>query len=170
MGLILVRHTRPDIAPGVCYGATDLDCTHDFAIQAAVVLVDLPPADRLLTSPLRRCRRLAELIAAHTGLEPHVDARLAEMDFGRWEGCRWDDLPRDEIDGWATDFHHFRDHGGESVAMVRARVDAAIADARALGGTTVIVTHNGVVRAALAAAGREDAWRFSLPYGGRIEI
>ena len=33
MGLMLVRHTRPDVAPGVCYGRTDLDVAASFSAE-----------------------------------------------------------------------------------------------------------------------------------------
>lgn len=134
------------------------------------MIADLPAFDRLLTSPLRRCRRLADAVAEATGVRAETDARLAEMDFGEWEGLRWDDVPRAGLDAWAADFHCARPGGGEGVAAFVARVAAALADARDAGGTALALTHNGVVRAALAAAGREDAWSFTLPYGARITI
>ncbi|HEX8486492.1 alpha-ribazole phosphatase [Sphingomonas sp.] len=170
MRLILLRHTRPAVAAGVCYGASDLDCADTFAQEAAALLPDLPAFDRLITSPLRRCRRLADVIVAATDKPVTIDARLAEMDFGAWEGLRWDDIPRPEIDAWAADFHDARPHGGESIATFAARVAGALADARAAPGSTLMVTHQGVVRAARAAAERDDAWRFTLAYGGWIAI
>ena len=56
------------------------------------------------------------------------DERLREFDFGTWEGVRWDAIPRAELDAWAADFFHARPHGGESVHMLRERVETAIAD------------------------------------------
>ena len=43
MALILVRHTRPLVADGVCYGVTDLDLAPTFDDEAARVLAALPP-------------------------------------------------------------------------------------------------------------------------------
>ena len=113
----------------------------------------LPPVARVVTSPRRRCRLLAEAIAAARGLELGEDARLAEMDFGAWEGRRWDALPRAELDAWAADFEGARPHGGESVAMLAARVGAALAAAEPADPPVLWVTHSGVVRAACALAG-----------------
>ena len=86
MHLILVRHTRPAVPENVCYGATDLDVASTFEEEAARVIEALPPAERLVTSPLRRCRLLAERIGAARALVPVIDARLREMDFGAWGG------------------------------------------------------------------------------------
>lgn len=170
MALTLVRHTRPAVADGLCYGASDPDCAPGFAEEAAAVIAALPPAARIVTSPLRRCLRLAEAIGAARGRAPEVDPRLAEMDFGAWEKAAWDAIPRGGLDAWAADFHHARPHGGESVAMLSARVAEALAAHRAAGGDAVLVTHMGVIRAALAAAGRADAWSLRLPFGAIVRL
>ncbi|MEO1000762.1 MAG: histidine phosphatase family protein, partial [Pseudomonadota bacterium] len=130
MGLTLIRHTTPEVPPGTCYGQTDLDLKPGFAEEAEAVLAALPPAERLITSPLRRCARLAERIGAARGLLPVPEPRLMEMDFGRWEGVPWDRIPRAELDAWAADFDHARPHGGESVAIFAARVEAALSALR----------------------------------------
>ena len=125
MSLILLRHTRPDVAEGVCYGRTDLLPAEDFVTVASAVIAGLPDVSRVVTSPLVRCARLAERIAAARDLDPETDPRIVEMDFGSWERTPWDAIPRDELNAWAADFHGARPHGGESVAMLAARVGAA---------------------------------------------
>jgi len=168
MALILLRHTRPAVADGVCYGVTDLDLAGDFADAAAGIDAALPAIDRILTSPLSRCRRLAAHLAERRGLAAAVDPRLAEMDFGGWEGLPWSGLPRDEIDAWAADFDHARPHGGESVATLAARVSAALAEPR--GGRMLWVTHSGVIRAACAILGLREGWDTRLGFGHWLEI
>jgi len=150
MALTLLRHTRPDVAPGTCYGASDVTLPASFAEDADAVAESLPPVDRIVTSPLLRCLRLAEHLAIRTGSALSVDRRLREMDFGHWEGRLWQDIPRAEIDAWAADFMQARPHGGESVAMLRARTREALAALRGLDGHSLIVTHAGVIKAALA--------------------
>ena len=58
-----------------------------------------------------------------------MDPRLAEIDFGRWEGRSWDHIPRDDIDPWAAGTE---DHapGGESLRMLWERVRVARGQAR----------------------------------------
>jgi len=172
--VILVRHTRPAVPEGVCYGITDLDLAPTFDDEAAAVLATLPRTNRLVSSPLQRCRRLAERIGVARGIVPVVDERLREFDFGTWEGVPWDDIPRPELDAWAADFFDARPHGGESVRMLDERVGAAIAEYRAEFRRSdrphVIVTHAGVIKAALARAGHPDGWRAVVEFGASIRL
>jgi alpha-ribazole phosphatase len=168
--VILLRHTRPAVADGVCYGRTDLALAASFEDELVVVLAGLPPVARVLTSPLGRCRRLAAAIADARGLPLSVDPRLAEMDFGAWEGRQWSALPRAELDAWAADFHGARPHGGESVAMLAARVAAALADAPPGPPPALWVAHAGVARAAAALAGRADGWDTRLGFGRWLDL
>ena len=157
--LTLVRHTRPRVADGICYGMTDLDLAPTFDDEAARVVAALAPAERLVSSPLLRCRRLAERIGAAQSLAPVVDARLREMDFGAWEDRPWAAIPREELDAWAADFLHARPHGGESVYRLRERALAAMADYRRSGRSHIVVTHAGVIKAVRAGSGHPEAWR-----------
>ena len=170
MQLILVRHTRPLVAGGVCYGVTDLDLAPTFDDEAARVIEELPPVQRLVTSPLQRCRRLAERIGAAQSLVPVVDPRLREMDFGAWEGVPWDAIPRAEMDAWAADFLHARPHGGESVHMLYERARSAIADCRATGFSHIVVTHAGVIKAVRAEDRHPNAWKSNVEFGGTVRL
>lgn len=155
MKLWLVRHARPLLAPGLCYGVTDVDADADAtAFAASVLAAQLPPDVAVACSPLRRCLQLAEALQAlRPGLEFRVESRLSEMDFGSFEGERWDSIARAEYARWEADFAGYRFGGRESVGEFMARVGAALADARA-GGDVLWITHAGVARAVrLLAAG-----------------
>ena len=168
MALTLVRHARPPEAAGICYGSTDLAPGPDLEAEAAALAAGLAPADRIVSSPLARCRRLADTLAARLGLPVTVDARWREMDFGSWEGRPWDAIPRGELDAWAADFMAARPHGGESVAMLLARTRSALAS-RPAGERWLAVTHGGVIRAALfATGGGAAAWHRQVGYGEAI--
>ncbi|MCY3794849.1 MAG: alpha-ribazole phosphatase [Gammaproteobacteria bacterium] len=171
MGLILVRHTRPDVAEGLCYGQMDLGVADTFTEEAEEVLSALPKVRRIVSSPLRRCRALAQYIADAADLPLDIDERLMEIDFGVWEGRLWSEVPRWEIDAWAENFLHARPHGGESVAMLRNRVGAALADWAARREPIAIVTHAGVIKAARARDG-DPVWDFKVPigFGGIIAL
>lgn len=170
MSVILVRHTRPAVPAGVCYGVTDLDLAPSFDEEAAAIVATLPRTERLVSSPLRRCRRLAEWIGAARGLVPVFDERLREFDFGTWEGVPWDSIPGTELDAWAADFFHARPHGGESVQMLRERVGTAIADYRRSGVSHAVVTHAGVIKAALAQTGHPDGWQAIVEFGAAVRL
>lgn len=169
--VIILRHTRPDGHEGLCYGRTDLALGPDFAAAAEAVLAGLPAVATIRSSPLSRCRRLAERVATARGLPLEIDPRLAEFDFGAWEGRPWADLPRAELDAWAADFHNARPHGGETVAELAARVRAALDDATP-GATpgALWVSHAGVARAAAALTGRAEGWATQLDFGAWLDL
>ena len=169
MALTLVRHTRLVAADGLCYGRTELPLAASFPAEAEALLAGLARPDRIATSPLDRCRRLAELVGGRLGLPVAVDPDLAEMDFGRWEGRPWDAIPAAEVDTWAADVLDARPHGGESVAMLLARVRRALATWGA--GATLAVTHKGVIRAALVALGDDPGgWRRDVEFGEAVVL
>lgn len=148
MQVFLIRHPRPQVAPGICYGQLDL-VAEDVAATAAVLRAQLPPGLPLISSPLARCRALAE--ALHPA--PRFAPGLMEMNFGDWEGKRWDEIGVAALDTWAADLLHHAPPGGESAAMLQARSVATL-DALAAEGLAacVVVTHAGVMRAALGHA------------------
>ena len=163
MGVILLRHTRPAGADGLCYGRTDLPLAPCFGENAARLARDVPPVARVVTSPLQRCARLARHIATARGLPLCIDADLSEMDFGQWEGQPWDAIPRAGLDAWAADLLGARPHGGESVAMLRDRALRALARHAAPG--TLIVTHHGVIKTARSLTMGQAGWDSSLGFG-----
>jgi len=129
----------------------------------------VPPTDRALwTSPSSRCL----LLAAQLG-EPRADPRLQELDFGAWEGQRWDGLDRAILDAWAEDLEHAREHGGESVAQFAERVIGwtdSVCTANTTGPVHA-VTHAGVIRvltAHLLGVSRANAIQWPLDFGAIV--
>lgn len=139
MILHLVRHPRPRVAPGICYGRLDVAAESDAAALDRLC-ARLPPGLPVWSSPLRRCLDLAEQLHP----SPAVDARLAEMDFGTWEGRPWDEVPRAELDAWAADVAGYAPPGGESPRQLQERVLEFLAGLEV--GEAVLVTHGGVIR------------------------
>ena len=144
MQVFLIRHPPPCVEAGICYGRLDLDCA-DPAPYAAALHPQIPPGTLIFSSPLRRARRLAEALAQALEADLRLDDRLREIDFGAWEGQRWDAIARPEIDAWAADVLGYAPPGGESVAALQRR---AVEFASTLEHSHVaIVTHAGVMRA-----------------------
>lgn len=170
MALILLRHTQPDIAEGICYGQSDLPLASDFEAQLQRLYETLPGFSRLYTSPLQRCHILAAHLSSARGIPVFVDPRLMEMNFGNWENQAWNDISRPELDAWADDFHHARPHGGESVADLSTRVSSFLADLPDLSEDTLIVCHAGIIRALLAEIDAENAWQYRLNFGDWISL
>lgn len=165
--MILVRHTRPDVEPGTCYGRSDLGLAPGFEAEAERVLSALPEVTRVVSSPLSRCLTLARWIGAARGVPVTVAQDWVEMDFGRWEMRPWAALPRAELDAWAEDFMHYRGHGGESVADLHARVGRGL---EGLKPGALVVTHMGVIKAALAHCRVPGAWDAQLEFGGLVDL
>ena len=143
MQVFLIRHPRPLISAGICYGQLDVPA-EDPAPVAKRLRAVLPADALVLSSPLSRCRTLAEQL--HPA--PRLDPRLMEMNFGEWEGKRWDDIGRAALDAWAADVLHHAPPGGESAAAMQARALACLADLHAEGiPVATIVAHAGILRA-----------------------
>lgn len=145
MELLLIRHPVPDIAPGLCYGQTDVPVT-DAALDEAVLRLSplVPPDSVIYTSPLSRCHKLAQRLHR----SPIVDARLMEMHFGDWEMQPWDGLPRDRLDAWSEDPTGFAPPGGEPANVLYARVGEFLTDLLTRRHEkVVIVAHGGSLRA-----------------------
>lgn len=141
MQLILVRHPQPDIAPGVCYGSTDLAVLPE-RVEQTYAALQLPAGLPIYSSPLRRCAALAARLTP----SPRHDARLAEMHFGAWEMQPWDAIPREEVDAWAADMAHYRPGGGESVLQMAERINAFYTDLQRQHQAAIIICHAGTIR------------------------
>ena len=165
MALILLRHTRPDCPEGLCYGRSDLGLAGDFLTEKLRIAAQLPDILRIVTSPLTRCRLLAEAVGEARGLPVTVEPGLAEMDFGAWEGRTWNAIPRAEIDAWRDDVLDARPHGGESVRDFSARVGAALDRAARGARPALVVAHAGVIKVARVARGDAAGWSSTIGFG-----
>lgn len=128
------------MAPGLCYGQTDLPLADDPAVWAARLADQVDASVHCFTSPLQRCRLLAD--ALHPA--PVADPRLMEMHFGAWEMQPWDALPRNSLDAWAAEPLGFAPPGGESVHQVQARLLAFFSERKE--EALLLVTHGGVIK------------------------
>ncbi|NMG43335.1 phosphoglycerate mutase [Aromatoleum toluvorans] len=143
MELHLIRHPRPDVAAGVCYGQADVGLAEAADAVAARLRPVLPGRFALHASPLARAR----LLAAELGT-PALDDRLKEMHFGEWELRPYAEIGA-AIDAWAEDPLGFRAPGGESAHEMAARaldwLDGLLAAAPR--EPVVVVAHGGPLRA-----------------------
>jgi alpha-ribazole phosphatase len=158
--LCVVRHA-PVAVEGVCYGQSDVPVRVDAreatdAILAQLVRLDhLPRIDRIWTSPWRRTRDIAALLAERLALPLTVDPRLSELSFGVWEGRPYRDLEISDgarFTRWMTRWRDEAAPGGERLADLLERIDAWHGDVRSTGGSALAVTHAGPIRALRAAA------------------
>lgn len=151
MQLYLIRHPAPQVAPGVCYGRSDLPLAEPAAVAADRLRADLPAGLPVVSSPARRCLELAQALQAEVQVGVRTDARLWEVNFGVWEGRAWDAIDRAALDAWAADPFGFAPPGGESPAAMAARV-VAFADSldRTRDLDLMVVGHHGPLRVLIA--------------------
>lgn len=175
MKLWLVRHAQPLIAPGICYGRLDMAADAAATAECARRLAfELPAGIEVAASPLQRCDQLAlALQALRPDLAYQTDARLQEMDFGRWEGRAWQAIDPAELQAWTDDFAGYAaGRTGESVSAFMTRIGAAF-DALEPPQDTLWITHAGVIRAVeLLAQGRRrieyaSQWPLQAPNYGQ---
>jgi len=168
--LYLIRHPPPQLAPGICYGQTDLPLAVS-ATEAAHELRPRLPADiPVFTSPLQRCRLLAE--ALHRA--PMSDERLRELNFGNWEMQPWHTIGRAALDAWAADPLGYRPPNGECVDEFSERVRDFVAALQSQGlARAAIVTHAGVMKVVVGDARRlraEDWMGLKFDYGELVQV
>jgi len=129
-------------------------------VRAATgVLTGRGPVDAVVSSPLRRARQTADIVAAELGLAVREVDDVRECAFGEWEGLTFAEVQEgwpDELTGWLADTA-VAPPGGESFDAVAARVRRARDQliTRHAGRTVLVVTHvtpiKLLVREALAA-------------------
>lgn len=170
--LYLLRHTQPAVESGICYGSTDVELREEFKeidlVKVLAKVADIE-VDRVYSSPLKRCRILAEAVGKGDVIE---DKLLQEMDFGEWELRSWDEIF--ELEGgkeWFDDYLNCRTPNGESFADVEGR--AAEFLEKIEGDNILIVSHAGAIRAILTTlkiVDRESAFDYKVEYGDLIAI
>lgn len=163
------RHPKPRGAAGRCIGSrTDLPVDARKAkrlahrIRAHARRHGL--AREVVTSPLARAAAVGRCLAGW-GFRWHVDAALAEMDFGAWDGQLWADIPPATFERWMNDFNGFSFDGGEPLQALLARVSVWQPPC------ALAVGHGGWINAWLWCTQKKgqvpspDTWPASPPYG-----
>ena len=148
--LLLVRHGETAWSrSGQHTGLTDVPLTTEgeAAARRVATLLAGRTFARVLTSPLERAARTAELAGL---VDTEVDARLVEWDYGGYEGLTTSEI-RERLGHPWTVFADGVVPGatpGESVESVAARAAAVLADIEAdlMGGDVVLVGHGHCLR------------------------
>jgi broad specificity phosphatase PhoE len=132
--------------------------------QAAALgrAVDLTgfPSERILCSDLARARETAELLGVRPG---RFEPRWREIDIGAWGG-----RPAAEVDAEAGGLTNWRGGpvtapDGEPWTAFAERVAGAFDELAAAGGSWLVISHGGCVRAATAHVTGADHLRLGSP-------
>ena len=164
MTVLLLRHGRSTsntahTLAGRSEGVDLDDRGREQASSLVERLGDLP-IRAIVRSPLLRCERTVEPLAAALGLRPIVDDRIIEVDYGSWTGRKIGELFKEPL--WAVVQQQpsaaiFPE--GEGLAAVQARAVAAVrehdrklAEEHGADVLWVACTHGDVIKSVLADA------------------
>ena len=171
--IYLVRHTRPDVPAGVCYGQSDVPLAESFAEELALLRkkLILPAKAVVMSSPLQRCLQLA--LAVFDESQIQVDDRLLEMCFGDWEMQAWEDMDQIKLTHWGNNFVFTPSPNGESLERMNRRVRSFWSSLDHLNQDYVLFTHSGVIRLILAhllESPLEKAFTLNVHYGEVVRV
>jgi broad specificity phosphatase PhoE len=125
------------------------------------------PAWRLISSPLGRAHDTARTVAAAVNLPVELDARIAEIGCGAWEGRRFDDVAAEhahlgDIGNWISN-----SPGGERHEDIAARIGAFLEGLPPEPERrTIVVSHGAagrILRGTYMGLGREAMLDLEIP-------
>jgi broad specificity phosphatase PhoE len=172
--LLLLRHGRTTAPPGTFVGSRSdpgLDDHGRAQADAAAATLRGRSFAAVVCSPLRRARETAAIVVP--AVEPRLDPRLRELDWGDITGLTWPQVEAEHPEtaaAWVRTGWPVPPNGEDPRALWR-RAAAAVLDLHGENheGDVLVVCHGGVMRAVLGAArglGLEDAWRLRVPHCG----
>ncbi len=175
MKLVLIRHTSVDVPKGTCYGQTDVPLAKTFPDEAEKVKTELAKYkfDAVYCSPLSRCVVLAKYCGFPDAIR---DSRLLEMNFGKWEMKRFDEIHDPQLQKWFDDYINTPAADGESCRQQCDRFLDFISDLKSSFGkdeSIAIFTHGGIlIHALVAFEGKtyDEVFSHIPPYGTIKEL
>jgi alpha-ribazole phosphatase len=178
--LILVRHGETDSSKkGTYCGWTDVELNEQGIRQArkARDILKGLKINAIISSPLKRAFRTAEIINEEFNMEITCCESLRERCFGVWEDLTYETVCErfaEELKHWKKDWINYCIEDGESALEAYNRtvgfIDKLVENND--NGTFIIVTHLGCIRSIIShllGMGIEGQWRFRVE-NGRIQL
>jgi alpha-ribazole phosphatase/probable phosphoglycerate mutase len=108
----------------------------------------------ILSSPLKRASKTAQIISECLGIEVKIDDILKERSFGKWEGMSIEEIMEyypEEFERWRQNPVHYSPLDGESTLEVSIRAKKAIEQVlnQYQGFQVFITAHGGINRVIL---------------------
>ncbi len=133
---------------------------------------------RVISSPLQRCRQSAQALAQQLQIPLHIDERWTEIDYGDWENQPVDSIindPAQDARALWEDPLNFCAPQGEPVTALQQRVLAAWDSALSehAGEHLLVVCHGGVMRVLaqhLLQLAPQAMNRLAVPYAGLLRF
>lgn len=175
--IVLLRHGETDASSrGQCYGKLDVPLSKNGRrqVEEAARLLQVLRPEAIVSSPRSRAHDSARIVAKRCGLSVQIDERFAELDFGDFEGKRYEDVEREHPEFYARWMQSPTDvsfPNGESYTQMAARVVVAYQDLvqKAVNNKLVLVAHGGVNRIIIAEVlglRAENVFRLEQNYAG----
>jgi probable phosphomutase (TIGR03848 family) len=164
MTVLLLRHGRStsNTAHTLAGRSEGVDLDDRGREQAAALVERLAelPIRAIVRSPLLRCERTVEPLAAALGIQPVVDERIIEVDYGSWTGRTIGELVKEPL--WAVVQQQpsaavFPEGEGRAAGQARAVAavrehDRRLADEHGGDALWIACTHGDVIKSVLADA------------------
>ncbi|CAA0101968.1 Adenosylcobalamin/alpha-ribazole phosphatase [Halioglobus japonicus] len=161
-------------------GSTDVVLSAQGWQQMEQATMQAAPWQRVVTSPLIRCRAFAEQCATRLDIPLRVDAGLREMDFGEWEGRLLKDVWHSDkatVSAFYEDPEAVAPPGGEPTLLAQQRMVEAwhTLMGECAGQHLLLVCHGGVIRLLLSHLLRmplSAIARLHIPYASisRVQV
>lgn len=167
--LHLMRHGAPK-RTGLLLGRTDA-APDPTAIDACIRQASDLPFTAIIASDLMRASVPANSISEARGISVRRDPRWRELDFGAWDGLAPAQIDAAAMTAFWDDPDTNPPPNGERWSALTARVAAALDDIAVQD--TLVITHGGAIRAAMACLfgfDQRQLWTFDLPYAAVLSL
>jgi alpha-ribazole phosphatase len=145
MEVYVIRHTPVADQENRCYGQIEVPLRDDYLSDFKKIKQLLPSNfDAVYCSSSNRCLQLAQYFSAPSMIPT---PELLELSFGDWEGKFWEEIDREQLNAWMTDFVFTAPKNGESLYAMNERVKFFLANLRSSKlHKILVITHAGVIR------------------------
>jgi probable phosphoglycerate mutase len=175
MTLYLLRHGQTQSSRNnvFCGSGSDPQLTDDGRAMAEAFAQHYGTVDwsAIYCSPLRRARETAAPLCLAQGATPVVRSELAEIAYGRWEGCTLQSVQstyHDDYQRWSADPGWNAPTGGETAIQIARRCLDLVDEVRGrFSGSEKIlfVSHKATIRILVCALLGIDVGRFRQRLG-----
>lgn len=179
MKFIIIRHVQTKAnSENKIYGRSESEYTEKGINQIEKIkdILKDEKADKIISSPLTRTKKLGEALSDLLNLELEIEDDLIEMNFGIFDGKTHIEAQKEykeEWNNWINDYKNYKIPDGESFDEVFIRVKNFIDKYKDNEGCTILVTHGGIVQTIipyLLGLQTDTRWNFRVLPGAIIEI
>ena len=150
MELFVIRHTEVQNPNNLCYGNYDISLKPNYEHKSKIFFENLPnDLDQIYSSPSKRCTDLLDL----HNLNFNIHNDLRELDFGDWEGKKWDDIAQKHLNYWMEDYVNRSPKNGEKmIDLYKRSIEFTYKLVELDLQKILLVTHAGVIRSLISEA------------------